>query len=363
MIRESYFPKAVGFDEAGRVRRFETRDIVRRLGVISPDRVFINNYPIACPVAVFNPTLMIVGENAVLYARMVLGYFMYASAVVTMEVPLDDILDGGVNINYYSAQTVIYPSTRYDMWGCEDPRAYEVNGKVLMTYTGRSVNYFNPAVRRERTLPLTVVKGRNHRVWFKKYVHVMHRELREHVVSDKDAFIAVLSGRSFIYHRPHMDDEVYYLTVSEVGLPEPYENGQVVEVESLNTKWVLPHTGFEKKIGWSVPLLKLRDDSLVTLVHGIDKELEVYRVFAAQLRYSKNEGVVVEAVTPTYVMEPQTPYELFGDRPYTIFPCGAWVLDSNTVLLSYGSADFMIGVGSLDIPELLGELDKGRIYI
>ncbi|MNN90454.1 hypothetical protein D3C81_2084040 [compost metagenome] len=81
-----------------------------------------------------------------------------------------------------------------------------------------------------------------------------------------------------------------------------------------------------------------------------------------QLEYSRNEGIIVKAVTPTYIMEPKLLYEIFGDRPYTIFSCGLWRLSRDKILISYGAGDYMIGLGEIDLNELLGILDKGRIY-
>lgn len=207
-LLSTYFElKSVGFDIVSSIRRFETRDIVKRVGVLSPSRVFINNYPLGNPPAIFNASIVVQGDDAIVFARVVLGYYMYVSAIATVVVPLSDILEGSVTANHYAAQVAVYPTGRYDVWGAEDPRVYEVDGKLLMTYVGRSINYFNPHIRRERTLPVTAVRMRNYSVWDKRAVHVLPPGLREHVVSDKDAFIARLGGRLLLFHRPHMDDE------------------------------------------------------------------------------------------------------------------------------------------------------------
>lgn len=153
----------------------------------------------------------------------------------------------------------------------------------------------------------------------------------------------------------------HYLLISE--LPEDALAGEDPrEVKPLRSWWVVPHSNFEYKIGWSTPLLKPRDDELVVLVHGVDKELETYRAFAMHVAFSSSEGIVVRAVTPSYIMEPRFIYEVLGDRPYTVFPCGAWLVDKNTILLSYGAADQMVGFGLLNVDELMSELDRGRIY-
>lgn len=363
----AYFKRALGFEEVSKIRRFETRDIVRRLGVIAPNRVYMNNYPISNPIAVFNAALTIAGDDAMIFARVIIGYYLYVSAIIAIPVPLEDIYSGSVNVNYYAAQPVIYPSTKYDVWGAEDPRVTEIDGELFMTYTGRTVNYFNPSIRKERTLPVMAIRRRNYHVWEKLYAFVLPPELRSHIISDKDSFVARIGGDYLLFHRPHMDDEMFYLTISRIPLSRLEKDSRtpprdLVEVEVKDSLWITPHADFEEKVGWATPPIKLSENTVVALVHGVDKELHVYRLFAIQLRYCSSEGFVVEAVTPTYIMEPRKLYEVFGDRPYTVFPCGLWKVDESRALITYGAGDFMIGIGEIDVDELLGLLDRGRIY-
>lgn len=362
--RGSFFRKAIGFEEASLVRRFETRDIVRRLGVIAPNRVYMNNYPISNPIAVFNAAIAVSGDDAMIFARVIIGYYLYVSAIIAIPVPLEDIYSSSVNVNYYSGQPVIYPSTRYDVWGTEDPRVYEIDGELFMTYTGRTVNYFNPSIRKERTLPVTAVRRRNYHVWEKLHAYVLPPELRRHLISDKDSFLVKMGSQYLLFHRPHMDDEVFYLAVSRVPLRSLEGGGgqrDPIEVIVEDTQWIAPPAPFEDKIGWATPPVKLSENRVVALVHGVDRELNVYRLYAMQLRLD-SEGMVVEAVTPTYIMEPKKLYEIFGDRPYTIFPCGLWQVDESRLLITYGAGDFMVGIGEIDLDELLGLLDRGRIF-
>lgn len=88
--------------------------------------------------------------------------------------------------------------------------------------------------------------------------------------------------------------------------------------------------------------------------------LQAYRVFAALIELHPREGPQVLAVTRRYVMEPRESYEVYGDRPYTVFPCGA-VAGKEGLIVSYGGADYVTALALIDLDELLGELDKGRI--
>ncbi|MEM1858153.1 MAG: glycosidase, partial [Desulfurococcaceae archaeon] len=351
--------KAIGYREVVEIRKFETKDMVKRLGTLPPIKVFINNHPIANPVAIFNPSFIVKsGDIAEIYARIIVGYYLYVSAITRMEVPLSDILEGAISINYYSSELAVYPSTRYDIWGCEDPRVYALNGKIYMTYAGRNVNYFQKPAAPESVLPITATPENNHRYWSKQYVHVLKDEERKWVVHDKDAFMARLAGRLLLFHRPRLVTNTYHLAVSEVVLPSKCESTPCKAV-SENTIEVMPPASFESKLGWAVPIT-ISSSRAVLLVHGVDRDIGAYRVLGVELTYA-GDGVVVNAVTPFYIMEPRTPYELYGDRPFTVFPAGAQIVDGN-VVISYGAADYMIGFGLVDFSELMSALDRGRLY-
>ncbi len=367
-LGEALFRKALGFEEASKLRRFETHDIAKRLGVISADHVFINGYPVSNPIAVFNPACLVEGDMVKLYARVILGYYKYVSGIVEIPVPLEDIVSGYVSHNYYSSTLIIMPSTKYDLWGAEDPRAYRLGDLVAITYTGRTISYFNPAIRRERTLPITAVRRQerwNHS-WAKVHAYTLPGRVRSQLISDKDAYVMECDGEYMLFHRPHLSDENWYLTLSwlprEAFTPDKLHRAtEPIEVQVMDTVWVLREAPFEVKVGWATPAYRLKPCEYIALIHGVDREVEAYRVFAVHLEIARRE-VVVKAVTPRYIMEPRTSYEIFGDRPYVVFPCGLDEYEKGKLLLSYGAADFMVGLAEISLDDLLAELDRGRIY-
>lgn len=350
--------KALNYEDTLKIRSPETRDLARRLGAISPDRVFLNNHPIANPIAIFNPSMILRDDVAEVYARIIVGYYLYVSAIVRTEIPLNDILSGSININYYSAELSVYPSVKYDIWGCEDPRVYVIDDKVHMTYAGRSINYFVRPPIPESVLPITAILE-NRRRWFKLYVHVLKGEERKHVVHDKDAFLLKLSGKVFLFHRPLLTSGSYLLVVSEIKQLDTKCTSRPCEIPSDNTVEVMPPAPFEEKIGWATPVL-VKHNEATLLVHGVDKEVGIYRVFAVELGYEGGD-IMVKAVTPFYIMEPKTPYEIYGDRPFTVFPAGAQIVDDK-IVVAYGAADFLVGFAAIDLAEFMNILDKGRLY-
>ena len=342
------------------VREYKTVNMVKRLGVITANRIHLKNYPLDNPTMVFNSAMTIENGMAKFYARIILGYFTYASSVALIEIGLSDIYGGYVGSSHYPAEIVVYPNSKYDLWGVEDPRVSRINGKLVMTYCGRTVNYFNPAVRTERTLPVAAVLEGPRENWVKKCAFRFPEELRRFVISDKDAFVARnRKGELILFHRPHLTDERYYLAVSKI--PKDFlsmENQKIEEVCISDTKVLLEAAEFEMKLGWATPPVEVGSGECLVLVHGIDREIECYRVFAVLMRCE--DEVELTAITPHYIMEPEMNYEVYGDRPYTVFPCGAQKVDDK-LLISYGAADSALGIGEIKLDELLAVLDKHRL--
>jgi len=323
-----------------------TIDIARRLCVITADRLYLKRYPISNPVTVFNPAMILENDEIFIYARIIIGYYVYASAIAEIRLTLDDLSD---SVSHHSAELVIYPSWKYDIWGVEDPRVVSIDGKVFMTYCGRTVAYFDPHIRVERTLPITAIKEDR---WKKICVHRFPKGLRKKIVSDKDAFLVKTKDGLKLFHRPHTSDERFYLTISDVdAMCEGCEESTV-----LNTIVVMTESDFEDKIGWGSPPVEVERE-LLFLLHGLERESKAYKVFAMTM----NRDLEITAITPCYIMEPKEVYEIYGDRPFTVFPCGSCVIDDR-LIVSYGSADFAIGICEFDLSELMSILDKNRLF-
>lgn len=337
-------------------REFKTVDIVRRLGIITANRVHLKNYPVNNPTTIFNPSILLRYNKIYLYARIILGYFTYASAIARLQVPLEDVYGGHVWASHYPAEIIVYPSTKFDLWGTEDPRVSEVNGKAVMVYCGRTINYFNPTVRTERTLPVVAVAKNPEEEWKKVCVLRLPHETRRFVVSDKDAFLfRTKDGRLLLFHRPHLIDEKYYLVISNVSDEVIEESGEVKEVIVRDTVSIIEPSSFESKLGWATPPVKVGDDEYIVFVHAVEREIECYRIFAMLMRFE--DGIEMIAMTPYYIMEPRTNYEVFGDRPYTVFPCGI-ALIKDKLLISYGASDAAIGLAEIDLSDIMSHLKK-----
>lgn len=221
-----------------------------------------------------------------------------------------------------------------------------------MTYCGRTVNYFNPSIRVERTLPVCAKKI-NER-WEKICVFRFPKNIKKFVVSDKNAFLVKPKSDIKLFHRVHLKDDNFYLTISDIDEKEEIGDSGIKEILLKNTVIIYEPAKFEEKIGWGAPPVKISNEYLL-LIHGINKELKCYKVFAMLM--DKNLNII--SVTPYYIMEPKEIYEIYGDRPYTVFPCGAVVIDDR-IIISYGAADSAVGFGEIKVDEIMNMLDKNR---
>ena len=332
-------------------RERKTEDIVKRICVITADRVHLKRYPIDNPVTIFNPAIIVDDAGVTIYGRIIVGYFTYSSAVAEIHIPIEDLYDDIIS-GHYTAEIKVLPSNKFDLWGVEDPRVYEIDNRRFMTYCGRTVNYFDPSKRAERTLPVTaILEGRE---WRKICVFRMPKEYRGFVISDKDAFLAKINDKLKLFHRLHLRDENFYLVISDVPI-DILKLKDFTEISIENTSLALEPAEFEEKIGWGTPPIEIGDEYLF-LLHGVDRETKSYRVFAMLM----NDELRITAITPYYIMEPREAYEVYGDRPYTVFPCGAQLIDDK-LLISYGAADSGIGIGEIDLSELMAILDSNRL--
>jgi predicted GH43/DUF377 family glycosyl hydrolase len=98
------------------------------------------------------------------------------------------------------------------------------------------------------------------------------------------------------------------------------------------------------------------DKEYLFILHSVDREMKSYKIFTILM----NENMEITAATPHYIMEPKEIYEIYRDRPFTVFLCGAQLVDDK-LLLSYSAADSAIGMGEIDVSELIVILDSSRI--
>jgi len=324
-------------------RKNETVDIVKRIGVITPDKVNLTNHPAKNPATIFNPTIIVENDVLKIFARIVLGYFTYSSAVIEMSIPIEKLED--LTTARHHGRIVLMPDNKYDIWGVEDPRVCKIEDKFVITYSARTVNYFRSGTN--RVLPIVAIREGDE--WQKRCVFTFNNK----TVSDKNAFLTDLNGL-VLFHRPHTISGEHDCVISEVSDEVLHKEG-FTERPISNAKIPIKSAEFEEKIGWGSPPIEVGKEYLL-LLHGLDKDTRWYKVFAVLI----DKHAKITAVTPHYIMEPKESYEVYGDRPYTVFPCGLCRMDDK-LIMSYGAADFACGIGEIDLSEIVSVLDANRI--
>lgn len=217
--------------------------------------------------------------------------------------------------------------------GCEDPRLTKIGDKIYMCYTaydGRSV----PRV----ALTSILEKDFLSKNWkWEKPVLISPPDC-----DDKDAFVfpEKVDGKYMIVHRSGIDmDYSMHDNLNFDG-----------ETWLEEYRWITPRHGWwdSKKVGAAAPPIKT-DDGWVFLYHGVS-DTGVYRVGAILLDLKDPTKVIGRTDNP--IFEPKEHYELTGDVPNVVFPCGN-VLIKDTVYVYYGGGDKVIGVATVKLEELV----------
>ncbi|RLF17745.1 MAG: glycosidase [Thermoprotei archaeon] len=336
------------------IRTPKCKDIAERIGVITPDRIFLKNFPQKNPVTAFNPTLLVRGTVVHVYFRIILGYYKYVSAIARLDLSLEDFEQEYLSFACYPAEIVIWPHTIYDIWGAEDPRVHFIDGNYVMTYTGRTYFYFSN-INIERTVPIVAITDDPYAFWNKTAFFTLPSDLRKKLVANKDTVLLDTDDKLFILHRPHLEDLPPSLWIGEVNKDEVI-NKEVEGVRGVfveNNRIVMLPSEFERGLGWGTPPLKVNEDEYLLIIHARGED-EVYRATAILMEYDGG-SLEITGIIPYYIMEPKVMYEIVGDRPLVVFPCGAQRI-GNKLLISYGAADSFIAFAYIDLNKLLSEM-------
>ncbi|GAC1655937.1 MAG: glycosidase [Mycobacterium sp.] len=232
----------------------------------------------------------------------------------------------------FSAEPDRYPE---ELWGVEDARIVrlETLGCFAVTYTAYS-----------RAGPLVALATTEDFRTFKRHGSIMSPE-------DKDAalFPRQFGGRWALIHRP-----VPHVSGAKVNMWLSYSpdlrnwGDHTVLLEARNGAW-----WDAGKIGLSPQPVETAEGWLI-IYHGVRNTPAgaIYRVGLALLDLDDPRRVLRRG--DEWVIGPREPYEVTGDIPNVVFPCGA-VLDhaSGDLRLYYGAADTCIGVLTGHVDEVL----------
>jgi predicted GH43/DUF377 family glycosyl hydrolase len=221
-------------------------------------------------------------------------------------------------------------------WGIEDPRITEIEGRYYVAYTGFSTSG-----------PLVCLAVTDDFVSFERLGVVQ-------VPENKDAalFPRRINGRYAMIHRPvalssHVGANIW------ISFSEDLRNwgDSSPLIEARRGGW-----WDANKVGLGPPPLETEAGWLI-VYHGVRSTAAgaLYRVGLALLDKEHPERVIARG--NEWVFGPQAPYEVAGDVPDVVFPCG-WIVgdDGDTIRLYYGAADTCVALATGNLSELLTHL-------
>ncbi|MDQ4013991.1 MAG: glycosidase, partial [Thermoproteota archaeon] len=107
------------------------------------------------------------------------------------------------------------------------------------------------------------------------------------------------------------------------------------------------------KVGAGIPPIKTKKGWLV-IYHGVSRD-KVYSAGAALLDLARPSRIVGRTRSP--ILEPEEPYERFGDVNNVVFPTGACVVNKE-LYVYYGGADKVCCLATANLDALVEHILK-----
>lgn len=231
------------------------------------------------------------------------------------------------------------PTHAHGNSGCEDPRITQINDRLFMTYT--AYDGTNPPRVALTTISVDDFLKKNWN-WDKPKL------ISPPGVDDKDACIVKkVNGEGYIaFHR--LGDVIWLDFLRDLSFPEKKFLSGGIMAQSRHDKWD------NVKIGIAAPPIETEYGWLL-IYHGVSDPDNIYKVGAMLLDYEDPRTILMRTDEP--LLEPVEDYELYGQVPNVVFPCGAVVIEG-IIYLYYGGADSVTGVATMPLQTLLDVLMK-----
>ena len=294
-------------------------DVFEKRFLIPPDRFRILDYP-RKPVAVFNPGAVLIGDEVHIFPRLIFDYYKYTSSIGHFKISVEELVSGEFP-DVIDVEIIMWPKSREDLLGVEDPRAHLVKDEVWILYTAKGFDRLND----DRKDYLGFAKYD-----FKKLKRVGYFSIDMgnglfFPKSNKDSTFLKIHGKdAMLLTRPHLKGSLS-LWAGKADL----ENLVVTDLKKVK----YPSKG-EEKLGWSTNSIKLDGKWLVGWHAVIKNDLSYRNGFAVIDDDFKFTG---------YKLCPKGLLEEYGDRALVIFGCGLLRIGNNIVWIG-GVSDYAVGI-------------------
>lgn len=222
--------------------------------------------------------------------------------------------------------------------GCEDPRVTGFDDRFYMTYTAWDGE--NPP---RIAMTWIGVEDFLRRQWnWTKPVLISLPD-----TDDKDAcIIKSKDGKYIVFHR--LSNSIWIDIAERMDYGKNKFLGGKVIAQPREDKWD------NVKLGISAPPIET-DEGFLLLYHGVSEPGFKYKVGAMLLDIEDPTKILARSDEP--IFEPVMPYEIEGEVPNVVFPCGALVI-GETLYVYYGGADKVVGVATVKLQDFLNYLLK-----
>ena len=229
------------------------------------------------------------------------------------------------------------PFAAYEESGVEDPRVTEIDGVFLITYSAYSRNGVRIALARTRDF-----------VTVERVSLITEADYRNVVI-----FPEKFGGLYARLDRPHSEIAPWSIWIS-------YSPDLLYWGEAKLIMRPVPYHWDEMKIGPGAPPIRTREGWL-SIYHGVFQTMAgaVYRLGVAL--HDLADPAVIRGVSDSWILQPESPWEVTGYVSNVVFTCGAVAEADGTVKIYWGGADSVMCVGEADLEELVGMcLEGGR---
>ncbi len=264
-----------------------------------------------------------------------------------------------------SNHIALEPTQDYEQYGIEDPRMVEIDNQVYITYVILSAYVTDGATVEASTALATTTdflkytrlgvitsKGSNNKdaVLFPEKMSQQQPSISSS--SSSSSCNTDGAGKYLFLHRPSgWIGSKYGVDKPSIWLGE----GNALTNFEKHTLLLKPEEDWEElKVGAGPPPIKTRAGWLV-IYHGVSRE-KVYRAGAALLDLHDPSKIIGRSKTP--ILEPEEPYEKFGDVNNVVFPTGACIVDNDKLFVYYGGADKVCCLVTADLNYLLDHILK-----
>jgi predicted GH43/DUF377 family glycosyl hydrolase len=253
---------------------------------------------------------------------------------------------------------VTKPIEKYERYGIEDPRLFQLESRVYFTYVVPS-NY----VRKFPTVSTALASTEDYReikrlglitptlhddkdvVYFSAKMAPTSRDLQYSKEQDLLCYFSLHRPSSWI-------GESYGVDKPSIWLAESFSLTNFQKYSIL----LKPEQDWEAaKVGAGPPPIRTKRGWLV-IYHGVSRS-KVYSAGAAVLDLKEPNRVLGRCKYP--ILEPETEYETTGDVNNVVFPSGACVIEGK-LFLYYGGADRVCCLATADLDSLVNYVLEGN---